>query len=231
MGGRRSGLVVLVHVVAGCVAAHAADLIEPWSPGFSDLELHATLDGDGGTSATSTLGFGAGGGFSVGLSLAGGTHSTDVGLVLVWSRVLGRWGELDLFAAADAATGEVELDGLGTSYGLEWSARRRGARPYLRLSASVHDEGRRLHPLVGWNLPLRRCDLHLELSSEQPTPGEPWPLHLAIGPNLGLTEGFELLPELSLVHDRARGGVDITLTLGVVTSPGALAAALRLAER
>ena len=210
--------------------ARAADLVEPWAPGFSDLELHASFERGGSPRTSTLLGFGLGGGLSAGFSLAGGGEPADLGIVLVWSRGLGRWGELDLFAEANAATREVELDELGTSYGFEWSPTARGARPYLRLNVTDHDGAWRIHPLVGWNLPLRRCDLHLELSSEQPEPGEPWPIHLALGPNFGLGDGFELLPELSLVHDGS-DRVEAVLALGVVTSPAALRRSLGLGER
>lgn len=229
-GCRKSwGVAAVLSILTVAAPIGAADLIEPWAPGWSDLELFTTWEEGGRPNGSTTLGIGLDGGFSVGFSLAGGADPADVGLILVWSRDLGRRGELDLFAEANAATHEVELDGLGRSYGCEWSAPpTRPHRPYLRLTATRHDDGYRWHPLLGWNLPAGRLDLHLELSSEQPEPGGRWPLHLAIGPNLALTDEIELLPELSLLYDRATGELEPALTLGVVTTPAAVRA---LAER
>jgi hypothetical protein len=226
MGGNRAAWAWILSSLAVVGPAGAADLIEPWAPGPSDLELFVQLEPDARPVTSSLLGFGLGGGLSAGISLASGEDPSDLGVVLFWSRSLGRFGELDLFAEASAAAREVELDELGTSYGFEWSAPGAGPRAYVRLHAADGDTGWRFHPLLGWNLPLGRCDLHLEASSEQPAAGDRWPIHLAIGPNFALGADAELVPELSILHDRGAGTTEIALSVGVVTSPSAIAAAL-----
>lgn len=213
---------LLLSMLLLATPASAADLIEPWDPGFTDLELFVGFARGGETLGATTLGFGLGGGVSAGLSLARGDEPDSVGFSLVWSRALGGLGDLDLFAFAHSTTSEAELDWLDHAAGFEWSAPAGGAQPYVRATVLREDGATRVHPLVGLRLPVGRADLHLELSSMQPAEGGPWPLHLAVGPNWQLADGLELLPELSLIWNRAEDRFEPGLALTWIASPAAL---------
>lgn len=212
---RTSLLLALLAVRPGS----AADLIEPWDPGFSDLELFVG-HGRGGESIGGTvLGFGLGHGLSLGLTLSGGDVPGEAGLILAWSHELGRLGALDLLGFAQTETREAELDRLGRAVGFEWSAPAGGVQPYLRATLLWEEGERFVHPLLGLRVPAGRVDLHLELSSRQPAPDEPWPVHLGVGPNFRLPGGSELLPELSLIWNRAEDRLEPALTVVWITNP------------
>lgn len=202
--------------------ADAADLVEPFGPGFSDLELFVSSgEGDAATESSGVVGFGLGDHLSLGLTLgAAEGDPAEAGFMLMYSRSLGRHGDLDLWAEYLPVGEEVELAGVNRALGVEWSGRSAGTVPYTRLSV-VSEEGGDVgvHPLVGLRLPAwRGVELHLELSSEQPEDGS-WPLHVAVGPNWQLAPGTELLPEISLIHQPDAGTTSVFFTLGVVIDP------------
>lgn len=207
--------------------ATAADVVEPWGEGLSNVELFGTV-GEGLERAESTaaVGLGLPGGFSVGLTLAAATGTpAEAGFVLVYSRSLGRLGELDLWGEVLPVGQEVELLGARRALGMEWSGSTRGGVPYARLTLTDDGEARHLHPLLGWMLPVGdRMELHLELSGEEPDAGS-WPLHLAVGPNWRLSPAVELLPELSMVwqpdNGDGAGGASFFFTLGICLDPTA----------
>jgi len=131
------------------------------------------------------------------------------------------WGELQM----QTATMEAELGAADRAVGFEWSAPSRwsrGVQTYVRFSAARSGGATHLHPLVGFRIATRTLvDLHVELSGEEPDSG-PWPLHLAIGPNLPLNGWLEVVPEIAVIDDRAPGGeTTVAFSLGVVTDPSA----------
>jgi hypothetical protein len=206
--------------------ARAADVLEPWSEGLSNVELFTTFgDGFEAGETTAAVGMGLPRGFSLGLTLASAEgEPTQAGFVVVWTRSLGALGELDLWGEYVPVGQEVELMGADRSVGVEWSGSARRSVPYVRLSLSDDAEGRHFHPLVGWMLPVGdRLELHVELSSEEPASGA-WPLHLAIGPNWSFGDALELLPELSAIYDPqggdGHGETSFFFTLGIVLDPG-----------
>jgi len=199
-----------------------ADLVEPWDPGFSDLELHFGHARGGESIGGTTLGFGLGQGFSAGLTLSGGDVPGAAGLMIAWSRTLGGFGDLDLLGFAQTEVREAEIDRVERAVGFEWSGRAAEWQPYLRATLFWREEARYFHPLVGVRTAVGPVDLHLELSSAEPEPGEPWPLHLAVGPNFEPLPGHELLPELSLIWNRADGRLEPAISVTWITSPAAL---------
>lgn len=213
----------LILMASLAAPAAGADLIEPWDRGFSDFELHFGLARGGESIGATTLGFGLGGGVSAGLTLSGGDVPGAAGLVLAWSGTLGRYGDLDLLGYAQTEVRDVEIDRVERAIGFEWSGRGVEWQPYLRATLFWREEGRYFHPLVGVRTGAGPVDLHLELSSAEPEPDEPWPVHLAIGPNFEPLPGHELLPELSLIWNRAAGRVEPAVTFTWITSPAALA--------
>ncbi|HSM51237.1 MAG TPA: hypothetical protein VLA75_07550 [Thermoanaerobaculia bacterium] len=219
---RTLSLPTLALTLLAATAASAADLVEPWEPGFSSLEIAFGLARGGEAVGATVLGFGLGRGLSAGLTFSGGDTPGEAGLVLAWSRDLGRLGELDLLGFAHAATSEAELDRLDHAVGFEWSAPAGGLQPYVRTTLFWEEGERRVHPLLGLRLAAGRVDLHLELSSAEPAAGEPWPVHLAVGPNFAIAGGFELLPELSLVWNRAAGRLEPAFAIILVTCPRSL---------
>jgi hypothetical protein len=199
----------------------AADLVEPWDRGLSNLELFTQFEEGLGPQTSTTIGFGLPASLSIGLSLASGATPDTVGLTLYWSRDLGRAGAFDLIFQTDTETGESELGAAARLIGVEWSTPGSGG-PYLRWMTVSEDGRTRHHPLVGFVVPFDRVELHLELSSEEPEPGGSWPIHLAVGPNLRITDDLELLPELSVLYDRRSGEISTAFSIGFVTSPNAL---------
>lgn len=206
----------------------AADLIEPWAPGLTDAEIFVGFgDSAADREVTGLVGFGIGRHLSFGLSYASLEEDDGGGMVLVYTRPLGRWGELDLWGELQmqTATMEAELGAAERAIGFEWSAPSRwsrGVQTYVRVSAARSEGSTHLHPLVGFRIATRtRLDLHVELSGEEPDDG-PWPLHLAIGPNLPLNDWLEVVPEIAVIDDRAPGGgTTVAFSLGVVTDPSA----------
>lgn len=196
----------------------AADLLEPFDPGFSDLELHWCADlGADDHGAVGVLGFGLGHGLSLALEVEGGVGERGSSSVsFVYSRSLGRRGELDAWLARG-------LDGEGSSdleLGFEWSRAFGATVPYLRIGWHPDAEGA-AEALVGVAFTREKTDLHFELALGRPEGGDR-PLRLAFGPNFPLGAGAELLPELALVRDEATGKLSAELALGIVLVPGAL---------
>jgi hypothetical protein len=198
--------------------ASAADLLEPFDPGFSDLELHWSGDlGADDHGAVGVLGFGLGGGVSLALQMEGAAGEVGSSAVsLVFSRSLGRAGELDAWLGRGLGgelAGALEL-------GLEWSRDFGGAVPYARIGWHRGGDGG-VVALLGVALDRERTDYHLELAVAPPE-ADGRPLRLAFGPNVALGEGAELIPELALVRDPSTGDFATELSLGVVLCPGTL---------
>ena len=223
------GLLIVAAFAPGSVAA-AADIIEPWAPGFSDLEVAVTAGdqtGDGGVAAVA--GFGLGGGVSLGVTMAtsnGG--SSRGGLVAILTGRLGGRSDLDVWAETGirSAVREAEVGRVDWALGAAWSLRAGGGvQPYARISRA--DGGTvAWHPLAGVMVPLGRVELHLELSSESPETG-PWPVHVAVGPNLKLAPAVELQTELSLIDGRAGAGTHWAVAVAIVIDPSRVALSRR----
>ncbi len=212
----------------GALPLAAADLIEPWEPGLSDLELSQSWDDESGWGETAAvIGFGAGAGLSLGLAATrGDDRATRFGAVAVLTlpRAPGDRHELDLWLETGVVvSSSIDLEQRDTelTFGGEWSYdTTAGSVPYARLSLS-HDGTTQWHALAGLMIPAgERLALHVELSSEEPDAG-PWPLHLAVGPNLCLHDGIELVPELSLIREGGTGATRVVLMLGLVVDPHA----------
>lgn len=204
----------------------AADLVEPWAPGLTNTELFFTTgESAADRELAGLVGFGIGPHLSLGLSYASPDQGDGGGLILLYTRPLGRWGEVDVWGElqVQAASMEAELGAAERAFGFEWSAPARWsgkAQPYVRLSAARSEGANRWHPLVGLRIPAgRRLDLHVELSGEEPDSG-PWPVHLAVGPNLPLSDWLEVIPEVAVIEERGAGGdSSLLFTLGVVVDP------------
>jgi hypothetical protein len=204
--------------LAGPSAAPAADLIEPFDPGFTDLELYwaGDLAADE-RGASGLIGFGLGHGLSLGVGMSGAAG--DVGTTsvsLVYSRSLGRGGELDAwFARGISGDGAGDLEA-----GVEWSRDFAGTVPYARLAWRREDAAGAAF-VLGLALDRRRVDLHFELAAERDPEGA-WPLRLAVGPNVRFGAGAEAIPELALVRDPATGDLVAEVSLGIVLCPRSL---------
>ncbi len=220
-----SARLTLCFLLAVSVAlpARAADLIEPWERGFSNVEFFtARTSSAPRTQLNGLIGFGLPGGLSLGTAVSSDSDGTTrLGLVGYYTFALGSLQELDLFAELGKSdTPEAELNDEGDWLaGLEWSRRGRAATLYMRSSHFGGDGDHGWHPLLGLMLPYgERLELHMELSSESPDEGS-WPVHLAVGPNVRLTDRVEFLPELSLVHHRQDDGSDWRFSFGFVIDP------------
>jgi hypothetical protein len=201
----------------------AADLVEPWDQGFSDIELYASHGTDTpGIGMTMVLGFGLVEAFSIGATLSDGADgAARLGVVALYSRRLGGGVKLDLFGETGVQrSAEAELDSDGDWLaGLEWSLHRATVIPYLRTTMFDAPDSGGFHPLFGLMIPAgNRVELHLELSSESPEGGS-WPLHVAIGPNARLGETVEILPEISMLQEREDGETHWQFSLGLVIDP------------
>jgi hypothetical protein len=213
----------MICLVMSPAPVFGADLMEPWERGLSDLELYVAA-GSGGddTGVQGVAGFGLGSGVCFGASYSrnGGDESSG-GLFGMYTSRLSRDLEVDLWGEGGVqnTSGEAELrDETDWRVGTEWSLATPRAVPYLRLAHSEKEDGG-FHGLFGVMLPASpRLELHLELSSEQAGEG-PWPVHFAVGPNLRVSGRVELLPELSVIHDRQTGETDVLVTMGIVLDP------------
>lgn len=219
-------LAVLSAGLASAPAVRAADLVEPWAPGLTNTELFFTTgESAADRELAGLVGFGIGPHLSLGLSYAAPVDGDGGGLILLYTRPLGRWGEVDAWGELQVQTAsmEAELGAAERAFGFEWSAPARWsakAQPYVRLSAARSEGATRWHPLIGLRIPAgRRLDLHVELSGEEPDAG-PWPVHLAVGPNLPLSDWFEVIPEVAVIEERGAGGESsVVFSLGVVVDP------------
>jgi len=224
---RRTGTwwTLVLFLLVATATASGADLIEPWSPGFSDLELFVRAGSRGDDLGSfATAGFGLGGGVSVGVTLSeDNAGPARGGLVAMLSRALGSRTDVDLWVETGMSSShpEAELGRLDWAVGTEWSYRAGSCVPYLRLSRLDAGAGDRFHGLLGLMVPAGAVELHLELSSEEPD-GGPWPVHLAIGPNFLLRPEVEVQPELSIIRDRGTGETTWVVTVGMVVDPAAL---------
>ncbi len=219
-------IVPLVLAVAVALPAGAADLVEPWDPGFTDLELWVSVGEGAEVESTLVAGFGLGNGLSVGASLSGDADGARrLGGICMLTLEGGRGTALDLWAEGGvrALWREAELGSADWSLGTELSRDLGRWIPYLRLTRWLEGGDASLHPLAGAVFPYlnHRLELHLEISSEEPESG-PWPFHLAIGPNFHVNECVEVLPELSLIRDRGAGETHVVFTVGLVLDPSRL---------
>ncbi len=214
-------LAVAVAVGLLVPTLQAADIFEPWEPGFTDVELFLGLGEGGDAQGQALVGFGFGRGGSLGLSIS--TQEGDAarfGLVVAMTRSLGDDTDLSLWAESGLAGRKLDVELAHTDWtaGFQLVHWRDGAVPYGSLSF-VGEEGEdlRLHPLMGLMLPRGPLELHFELSSDQPEGGA-WPVHLAIGPNVHLAPWIEILPEISVVRESG-GGTHWAATVGVIVDP------------
>jgi len=207
------GVVCLLAFVSGI---EAADLIEPWGSGFSDIEFYAggNLHGAFDDSAA-VFGFGAPHGFSIGLLFNHYQEGVDeIGAVAIWTNPA---ANLDFwFSAATSLEKEEEPGDISWDLGMEWSRELLpGSIVYFRPSYIYDGSRGRVHPLLGVMRKISIVELHLEISSEDPEHG-PWPLQLALGPNFSLSKSIEILPEFSWTWDRSRHERDLAFTLGFI---------------
>jgi hypothetical protein len=211
-------LPVLVPVVTP-----AADLVEPWERGVSNAEIHFSFGDGSADTAAALLGMGLPAGFSLGAAI---TEAEDGaagwGLIGMFTRRFGAF-EMDLVGelGRHRASHEAETHGDWLA-GTEWSFHRYRLVPYVRATAVGDPESGGYHGLVGLMAPVtKHLELHVELASEAPLGGS-WPLHLAVGPNILLPGGVEILPEISMVRDRATGATDWLFTVGLIFNPQSL---------
>ena len=210
----------------GAGAAGAADLVEPWAPGFTNFELHVAGERPAAGSLASVVGIGVGGGLSLGVGAAVGDDLSETGLVLLYARGLDRFGELDLWAEAVRSAGGGAGEETATSVGCEWSRAVGPAVPYARLVGTRTGGETTVEPLLGLMVPWRRVELHLELSATA-FEGGAWPVRLAVGPNLPLPDGMELVPEVALEWDPAAADLGASFGVGIVVDPTSLARGTR----
>lgn len=175
----------------------AADLVEPWARGLSNLEV-AFAGASGGDLGTGSILVGAGltDRVSVGLSATGGSAETRFGALLLYSQPLGRLGEVDAWC-------ETPLDSSPASLGcgFEWSRSRSLLVPYARLSFDWEAPSDSLTTLAGLMVPVSEAlGLHLELSLEAAETVRR-PLRFAVGPNWQISPRLEVIPELAWRHD------------------------------
>lgn len=207
--------------------AEAADLIEPWEPGVSNLEFFLLRTGPGQeTAATALLGGGLGGGVSLGAALQTQTDSRARAMLTGFvTRSLGRGAELDLFAELGRQTvsgpegPERRVDWM---LGSEWSLPVGRVVPYTRWALASR-QARTVHALAGVLLPLRGdLELHVELEAVVSGAAR-GPERLSVGPNLRLSPTVELLPEVSVLQDPGAGERHWAVMIGLVMDPRRLA--------
>lgn len=194
LGSGRLTMVVGSLLLAG--GAFGADLVEPWDPQRTNLELSvagvdagglATLVGTGVTDRVS-VGWCAG---------RDGDGLRDTGFVAIVHQPLGRGGDLDVWSevglsSAGGGDGDKRFGG-----GLEWSGPWSALVPYVRLTGAAGDPGTAWGGLVGVMRPVgERLGLHLELSLDD-AGDEGSTRRLALGPNVLVHPRVEVLPELS----------------------------------
>jgi len=198
----------------------AADLIEPWASGVSDLEGYV-----GGTtlgivdSGSFVVGGGAHG-LSVGVSLeADDDAPTRLGVFIARTWEAARLGSLDLWAASGLPVSprEGEIGRADLTTGFEWSRPVGSVVPYARPSLSIDGGRRTWHPLLGLLVPMgRRLGVHVEVSGVRPAASR-WPSHVAVSPNWLLADGIELIPEVAVTQES--GTTELAFSFGVVIDP------------
>jgi hypothetical protein len=219
----RPALLSLALLVSSVGVAPAADLIEPWDPGLSNLELYLLQSGpEGETAVAGLLGGGVGKGVSLGVALQRATGQRSRAVLLGYlTRPLGKNAEVDLFGelgGQEVAGPEGEIRRADWMLGSEWSLPVGRTVPYTRWSL-VHQGARFVYGLVGVMLPIGEAlELHLELDGVV-SGGSRGPERIAVGPNLILSPTVELLPEISVLRDRESGEEGWAVTLGLVVDP------------
>jgi hypothetical protein len=218
-----SRFLLATTIACTCATATAADLVEPWAPGLSELEIYLSSDiTQDELQWSSLIGGAVLPALSVGVAFQNvGGRTSRVGAVAVWTTRVSRrtsidvWGEVGL----DRTPVEAELGSVSFAVGTEWSRDLGGVTPYSRLSYTVDEDMNSAHTLLGLKVPIGSLlELHLEASSLEPETG-PWPIHLALGPNLVLSPRLKILPEVSWIRDRATSEAAWVLTLGVCMDP------------
>jgi len=198
----------------------AADLIEAWDPGLTDLELYCGGDSRNELGNIATiLGYGAGGGFSLGLLFNHYNQDTDqAGFLAIWSS---RDGNLDFWVlTAPAIEREIISSGISWEFGMEWSRDLNRAGTFYVRPSRLFDKGSgHWHPLVGIMYPLPPIELHIEISSEEPETGV-WPVHIAVGPNFRLSRSIEIIPEISFIDEQLATGGRWEWSLGMIITLG-----------
>jgi hypothetical protein len=207
-------------LAAAALPAAAADLIEPWERGFTDLEvLVSDLGGDGRTTAA-LAGWGLTDHISLGAaaSVAGGSVER-AGLVGLFTFPLAGGLETDLCVEAGVSRAE---EGAGRADWLlanEWSRPVGRVVPYARLSAFGDGETDGTGRLAGLMIPVGgHLELHLEAFSAVVGDGSR-PQALVLGPNFTLTPEIEVLPEIAYVRDDATGESHWQVSVGLVMDP------------
>lgn len=204
-------------------SSNAADLVEPWERGFSNIEFFAThASGENGIHLNAVIGFGVPGSISLGGAASRDADGTTrLGFIGFWTHDFGGGQILDVFA--EGGISQLSDSELRTKSdwlaGFEWSLSRKGATPYVRTTFFDAEESGGIHPLIGVMVPTgERVEIHWEVSSEAPESGA-WPLHLAFGPNVTLNSKVELIPEISMVHQFEDGETDWQISIGVIIDP------------
>jgi hypothetical protein len=204
--------------------AAAADLIEPWESGFSNLELHyAVTARSRSRTVTSLAGFGVADGVSLGTWICQvDAEESHLGFVGILTRPLSRRMEIDLWgqiSVVDTLHPDARGRETGWDAGAEWSLALQQVVPYARFSHASSMEGGRWRGLAGFMLTAGpRLELHLEGAAEEPRAGARL-TSVALGPNLRIHPRVELLPEIAYVDDRAAGETTWVATIGVVIDP------------
>ncbi len=217
-----------------CVApVLAADTIEAFDPGVSDLEAGWSGGSDGGV-LSAVVGAGVTRRLSMSASLERGLAAAEhtaagVGAFL---GLHDHWAGIDLF-------GELGWDALegapsGWLAGLELDDPRHLVMPYLRTAVAGSAAGRVEQGLLELGVataePVGRLHPHLELAVAVDWQGYAG-VDLALGPNLGLGESVELVPELRASWTQEQAGPSLAATVGMIVTRAPESWDERLARR
>jgi hypothetical protein len=220
-------------LLAPSAQAWAADTVEAFEPGVSDFE--AGVSSDGRVSAVAAA-------VGVGLTpLLSVSASLERGLVSQQPTTLGmgtflglhdRWVGLDLFG--ELGWDQVQGAPTGWLAGLELDDPRHMVMPYLRAavagSLTGPAEAGMLELGVTTSEPLRGVHPHLEAALKVDWQGHAG-TELALGPNLSLGEGVELIPELRAGWGPDQEGTSWTGTVGVIVTRAPESWSARIARR
>lgn len=206
--------------------ACAADLVQPWAKGLSNLELYLSAEQGQRREVSLLLGGGLTPALSLGVFAVAGEAQRTVGALALYSFSLRPGIEMDVWLEVGGAflPREAEQREACLTGGVEASWSQPWGIPYARLTASREGREQTVHPLLGVQVPAGdRWRLHWELSSEKVS-GQPWPLHLAFGPNLVLGESAMLLTEVAYVRPGGGGAGVWSALVGVIVDPRLLSA-------
>jgi|GEM_PF-4932095 hypothetical protein len=215
--------ILVVHGVLGSGLAAGADLVQPWSRGFSNLEVHLTANQERRWTLSTVLGGSPMENLSLGVFASLGEED-DLGGLAILSLPLDEEVNLDLWLEVGGFVLPREAEQRQAWYGggAEISWPYRGLTPYARLTAYRQADGWAVHPLLGLLVPAgERWRFHCEVSGEK-TPGNPWPLHLTLGPNVALGPSATLITEVSYLWDRTSARKSWAGSVGLVLDPSTL---------